>query len=357
VNTNEFIEKSKEVHGNKYDYSLVKYKKSRILVEIICPEHGIFKQKPESHLGGVGCIKCNRKIKFIENSKKIHGNKYDYSLVDYKDQYTKIDIICPEHGIFKQIPKNHLRGNGCKKCMDDKKRFNIKDFIKKSKKIHGNKYDYSLVDYEGSHKYVKILCPEHGEFKQKPYIHLQGKGCRLCDNKRKSLLYRSNTNEFIEKSKEIHGNKYDYSLVEYIDSNCPVKIICPEHGIFEQKPSLHLSGRGCKYCKSSKGELKIMEILESNNIDYIKEKRFKNCRDVIPLPFDFYLPKYNLCIEYDGIHHFKPIYSWNGKNGLKYIKSHDVIKNDFCDKNKINLLRIKCYDNDGLDKILDFIKK
>jgi len=293
VNTNEFIEKSKEVHGNKYDYSLVKYKKSRILVEIICPEHGIFKQKPESHLGGVGCIKCNRKIKFIENSKKIHGNKYDYS----------------------------------------------------------------LVDYEGSHKYVKILCPEHGEFKQKPYIHLQGKGCRLCDNKRKSLLYRSNTNEFIEKSKEIHGNKYDYSLVEYIDSNCPVKIICPEHGIFEQKPSLHLSGRGCKYCKSSKGELKIMEILESNNIDYIKEKRFKNCRDVIPLPFDFYLPKYNLCIEYDGIHHFKPIYSWNGKNGLKYIKSHDVIKNDFCDKNKINLLRIKCYDNDGLDKILDFIKK
>jgi len=150
---------------------------------------------------------------------------------------------------------------------------------------------------------VKIICPEHGEFEQKPYIHLTGKnGCKICDNNRKKELYKLDTYEFIERSKKIHNNKYDYSLVEYGDNNNQlVKIICLEHGVFEQKPYIHLLGSGCKYCKNSKGESKIMDILKVNNLDYIKEKRFHKCKDKISLPFDFYLPNENVYIEYFGL--------------------------------------------------------
>ena len=294
---------------------------------------------------------------FIVKSKNIYGDKYDYSLVDYIDQYTKVKIICPIHGVFEQIPKKHYNHN-CKYCAYDeiKIRKGI-DFIKKSKEIYDNKYDYSLVDYIGVYNEVKIICPEHGEFEQKPNYHLSGRGCSKCGNYNKGKNSRHTTKIFIEKSKKIHDNKYDYSLVEYGDNNTKkVKIICSIHGIFEQKPNYHLIGRGCPKCKNSIGESKISKILKSKNIKFEQEKRFDNCKDLIPLPFDFYLPKYNTCIEYDGIQHFKIINHWGGKEQLLYIQKHDQIKNDYCKNNEIKLIRIK-YNEKVYDKIHELIKK
>ena len=126
---------------------------------------------------------------FIEKAKKVHGDKYDYSKVEYKNCKTKVCIICPKHGEFWQEARQHLSGRGCPECKRKKcgssQKSNIKDFINKAKEVHGNKYDYSKVEYKNSKTKVCIICPEHGEFWQRPYVHLLGQGCPKCGNKKK----------------------------------------------------------------------------------------------------------------------------------------------------------------------------
>jgi len=182
---------------------------------------------------------------FIEKAEKIHGSKYDYSLVEYINSKTKVKIICPEHGEFEQTPNNHYN-HGCSICSAKMEKYNQKStnkFIIDAKKIHGSKYDYSLVDYINAHKKVKIICTVHGVFEQKPNNHLNGQNCHLCYDTKLGLK------KFIEKSKKIHNNKYDYLLILNYNSNTDkVKIICPIHGVFNQKISSHLSGHGCQKC-------------------------------------------------------------------------------------------------------------
>ena len=214
---------------------------------------------------------------FIEEAKRIHGNKYDYSLVDYINKRTKIKIICKEHGIFEQVPPSHLKGMGCKRCacikINDNIRTTLNNFIERSNKIHNNKYDYSLIsentiiNYESK---VKIICPIHKEFEQTVGRHMNGNGCIKCRfDKRKS-----NKEKFIINANRIHNNKYDYSIVYYKDNKTKVKIICPIHGEFEQRPDGHLDGRGCPKC-SKNGADKIFKnkklyILYDNNADLYK---------------------------------------------------------------------------------------
>jgi len=162
------------------------------------------------------------------------------------------------------------------------------------------------------------------------------------------------TKDFIEKSKLIHGDKYDYSKVIYKGNKEKVKIICPKHDEFFQTPSDHKQGKGCSKCKMSKGEFKIMNYLNDNNIKFYCEYRFSNCRDKLPLPFDFYLPNYNMCIEYDGEQHFKEVKIWNGVIGLSERIKKDKIKNEYCLKNNIKLLRIK-YNENIIDKLKAYL--
>jgi len=335
----EFIKKAKEIHKNRYDYSLVEYKNNHTKVKIICPEHGIFEQNPYSHLKGCNYF-INKKLnteEFIKKSREIHKNKYDYSLVKYVNANTKVKIICPEHGVFEQIPYSHLKGLNCLYCV---KTIDTKTFIEKSKKIHKNKYDYSLVKFNKSNIKIEIICPEHGIFKQTPNNHLCGFGCPSCAGNKKLT-----TKDFIKKSKKIHGNRYDYSLVEYKNANTKVKIICKKHGIFKQTPYKHLKNQGCPNCKNSKGETLIRNYLENKKILFEQEKIFKNCKNKQFLPFDFYLPEYNICIEYDGIQHFKPIEIWGGVKSLKENQKRDKIKTDYCKENNIYLIRIKYNQN------------
>lgn len=184
----------------------------------------------------------------IEKAIKIHGNKYDYSDLNYINISEKMNIICPIHGKFSQITSNHLRGFGCKKCGEKSRTNKVtttnKDFIEKSKLIHGDKYDYSKTIYINSYNKIIIICPVHGEFKQRASQHLEGYNCNECSKKLKSKT----TEEFIEKAKLIHGDKYDYSLVKYKNKKTKIKIICKIHGIFEQLPFSHRRGNGCKKC-------------------------------------------------------------------------------------------------------------
>lgn len=279
---------------------------------------------------------------FIIKSKLIHNDKYDYSLVNYINNRNNIIVICRIHGEFIQKANSHLNGNGCPTC-GGVKRPTTGEFISNAIKIHGNKYNYSLVNYVNSKTKVKIICSVHGEFEQTPDSHLKSL-CPYCTDR------YVKPNEFIKRSQKKHGYKYDYSLVNYINNRIKVKIICPVHGEFYQYPSDHTQGCGCPHCRESKGERVIRDFLITHNIFYISQHKFNDCIDKDKLPFDFYLPKFNMCIEFDGIQHFKPKSLFGGELGFKDRQNKDNIKTAYCDKNNITLLRIR-YDENIINKL------
>ena len=292
--------------------------------------------------------KINKKYtteEFVIKAITLHGLKYDYSLVNYINSKSKIAIICKEHGVFEQLPASHLRGYGCSKCYGFNKTTN--DFINESNLIHNNKYNYSLTKYINNKTNIIIICPNHGNFTQRPLNHLLGQGCPKCSGK-----YCPTSKEFIDKAIIVHGNKYDYSLVEYINSRLKIKIICPNHGIFEQTPTEHISGYGCIRCRESNGEKNIAKYLDNINVNYIREKRFLDCKNKISLPFDFYLPEKNLLIEFDGKQHLMPNKYFGGDTAFKQLKTNDEIKNNFAKNNNIDLLRIKYDEINNINQIL-----
>lgn len=181
-----------------------------------------------------------------------HGSRYDYSLVDYVDSRTKVTVVCKKHGSFEQYPFDHMRGCGCTACGYEKNsittRRSMDEVISIFNEVHGSKYDYSIVEYKGSLVPVNIICKKHGIFKQDPKSHIRGHGCSKCMTESFSIRYSGNTDDFIMESNIIHGNKYDYSMVEYKNSHTPVKIICNTHGMFLQSPYSHKDGKGCPKC-------------------------------------------------------------------------------------------------------------
>jgi len=183
----------------------------------------------------------------ISRFKEVHGDKYDYSLVEYKNNYSPVDIICTKHGVFSQQPQYHANGSNCPKCASEltgyKCRLTLEDFIEKAISVHGNKYDYSETNYTVSSAKVKIICKEHGVFEQAANSHLAGIGCAKCSGK-----FPYNTETYIEKASKKHKNKYDYSLVKYTKGSDKIEIICKNHGVFKQLASCHLHGQGCPSC-------------------------------------------------------------------------------------------------------------
>ena len=289
--------------------------------------------------------KFNTEI-FIQKSKEKHGDKYDYSLVEYKGTDLKVKIICPIHGKFEQRAYSHYNvGAGCIKCAEDYtaslSRKKIENFIIGANKIHNNKYDYSLSIYDGALRKIKIICPIHGKFEQTPDNHLHKKGCKKCHFENLKKLNTLTNEEFKQKANLVHENYFNYDLVDYKHGRTKIKIKCPIHGQFEQNPDAHLSGKGCKKCSSSKGEIKIRKILNELNINFKEQYTFTDCKNIILLPFDFYLPEKDICIEYDGIQHYKPVAFFGGIDRFKERVEVDKIKSEYCSNNNIHLIRIK----------------
>ncbi len=344
VTFDQFLKRAHDVHGDKYNYDESSFKGMTKNMKIICPIHGEFEQTPKSHtVQKSQCPKCsgtykNTKEDFINLSKEKFGDRYDYSLVDYEKTEKPVKIICPIHGEFEQTPYHHLLSKtGCPFC-GGTARQNTKLFIDRAKKIHGEKFDYSKVDYKNKESKVTIICPVHGEFKQHAGSHLRGIGCSKC-----SGMAQGTTESFIENSEKVHGDKYNYSNVNYVNAHTPVEIICKKHGSFRQKPNNHLNGAGCPRCSESKGENLVNEILSSYNISYVRQYKFSDCTNNVigkycrKLPFDFYVSKYNTVIEFDGQQHFIPVF---GEDEFKRLKKTDKLKNQYCKKNGIKLIRI-----------------
>ena len=222
-----------------------------------------------------------------------HGEKYGYSLVpDVLYYNSKIDIICPIHGKFTQPARNHANGAGCRKCaspLKKTKEFTLSEF----RKVHGEKYEYPDFVYLNNKQQIKIICPIHGEFKQVVYEHKSGSECPKC---RKT--YKKTNETFIEDAIKKHGDKYDYSLVNYINNSTPIVIICKEHGPFEQTPHAHMAGYGCSRCVSNSSK-KENEWLDSLNIKILKKQARLKINDKIYI-VDGYDPETNTVYQFHG---------------------------------------------------------
>ena len=254
-----------EIHQGKYDYStVVPPANCREKVEIICPDHGPFWQSFNVHLRGVGCPSCGlvkiaqKRSKpfddFLSEAQRVHGDKYDYTQVQYTNASTKISILCRGcNQTFWQTPNNHVcQAQGCPACgakrSIESRTKTTEQFIAQAVAVHGSTYDYSLVDYVKALSDVTIVCKVHGAFQQNANLHLKGRGCRQCGIERRALNSRHDTEWFIEEARKIHVDRFDYSTTKYVTSSDKVTIVCKEHGAIHIAPYDHLRGPGCPRC-------------------------------------------------------------------------------------------------------------
>ena len=276
---------------------------------------------------------------FIFKAKLIHGDKYDYSLVDYKNCMIKIQILY-NNKIYKQVPSAHLSGF----CPENKiLKTNTEVFILNSKKIQGDKYDYSLVNYKNRYLKVKIIF-NNIIYNQTPDMHLRG----YCPEK---IVNNKTTLDFIEKSKKLYGNKYDYSLTKYVNKLIKIKIVY-NGTTYEQLPRYHFK-KPPELSGFSEGENEIKKYFIEKNIEFLPQKCFDNCKNKIKLRYDFYLKKYNILIEYDGIQHFTPIQFFGGEKEYKETIKKDNLKNKYAKDNNIKLLRISYKELNNITDILN----
>jgi hypothetical protein len=377
LTTEEFISRSKAVHGELYCYDKVKYETRRTKVVIACPKHGEFEQEPAVHLGGGGCTKCGKlstgnklrssTLNFIAKARLVHDYYYDYEQVVYHRAHLKVTIICPKHGKFEQRPQSHLSGYGCAKCGKDKYsaalRYSTEEFILAARKTHGaSRYDYTKVNYIDANTLITITCKEHGDFEQKPGQHIYGRGCFECGRQTRAVKSSSSLDEFLIKAEKIHGSTYDYSKTTYHDAHTNTTITCRRHGDFEQKPNGHLCGQGCPKCKSSTGEKSIRKWLDDHKFTYNEQARFQSCKNINPLPFDFSVnaPDQRL-IEFHGQQHYEPVsFSNNRKDtqaqmevNLARVQLHDAIKAKWCEDNNVPLLVIPYWDQHRIPELLE----
>lgn len=355
LTTEEWIQKAKEIHGDKYDYSKSVYTGSRNNITIICPIHGEFSINSCGHtsIDKKGCPKCSKRTsesEWIKKAIRVHGEFYDYSKVKYNTARDKVIIICPEHGEFLQKAASHIEGVGCMKCYRNSKKYNLKEFVERANNKHNNKYDYSKVVYINSSTKITIVCPTHGDFEQTPCSHLTGRGCIKCKYENQPNLTRKNINNVILDFKKVHGDLYDYSKVIYVNNSTKIKIVCLKHGEFEQAPDKHLAGQGCPICNYSKGELLISNWLKENNIPFKAQFELTTpeiARNTNVMLIDFFVKHNNkqYFIEYDGRQHFEyvPHFHRGGIVDFEKQQRRDKVLNDFCElhSDKVTLIRFR----------------
>jgi len=391
------LEKFRTVHGNRYDYSRVDWKNARTPIQIGCPDHGSFSQLPMNHMKGSGCPRCagvKRRLttaEYLVRARQVHGEKYDYSRLEYVRNALPVTVICAVHGEFHPTATSHLQGRGCPGCASVKKtatRGNWASKLLVFREVHGTKYEYDETSFKRMRDKIRIRCPKHGWFEQTPGNHTT-RGCDRCGGTR-----TTSTEEFIKKAQAVHGLRYDYSRVNYVNNRTLVTLVCPEHGEFEQRPVNHVNmKRGCWKCTRSfpsdtPGFVEKAERVHQNrytyeNTEYVRsgdpvtitcpkhgpflqapENHLSGnacpvcsngcsegerevyewilqqeptartrVRDVIPpMELDIYIPEKNLAIEYCGLY-------WHSDAGGKDHRYH-LNKHLLCEEKGIRLITL-----------------
>ena len=307
-------------------------------------EYGEFWQEIHSHMRGSKhprkAIDNRRRIirarryytdeEFKEQCRKVWGDRYDLSEVNYEKNKKKIKVICREHGPFNVSADNFKAGHGCPKCASVQ-RYTTEEWVEKVNELHGGKYDYSKTIYTTATGKVTIICPKHGEFSITANKHMSGRGCPKCGRERSNDSKKITREEFVERSNKQHNNSYDYSIVDYVNNSTKVNIICGKHGIFKQTPASHLNGCGCPKCaesNTSRAEDEITEIIESKGF-----KVERNLRSLIGgKEIDIYIPEKKIGIEYDGLY-------WHSERTGK-MKDYHIGKLKKCNEKGIKLVQI-----------------
>lgn len=242
---------------------------------------------------------------FINRCQRAYGEKYEYLKVKYESAHKKVTITCPIHGDFETKPANFLSGKGCRKCgrIDTAAKL-LKDkdhFLQKAKAAHGDRYDYSKLEYQGLQQKGVIICPVHGEFSQILNNHVKGGGCKKCGRQTRSAKRTLPLSEVIDRFVQIHGGRYDYSRVNYKGVFEKVEIICAEHGSFYQTPDRHMAGSGCSKCGSSGPSTPELELL-----DFIRtldpDAEGSNRTVIAPLELDIVSHSHKIAVEFHGLY-------------------------------------------------------
>lgn len=245
--TSDYVEKATTCHKGRYLYEKAIYTGSNEKLIITCRIHGDFSMRAGAHIGSQrqGCKACGGRPNvttddFVRKAKEKHGEKYNYEKTEYENVKTKVLVSCRIHGDISILPGNHLLGaGGCKIC-GGRPDITTEEYINRLESVFGDDYDYSLVNYKGAFEKVKIICRVHGEFERPAYTFARSDGCPKC--------LKFTMVDFLKKAAEVHGDKYSYSDVNYINTKTKISIKCPDHGFFEQTPNRHLDGRGCPVC-------------------------------------------------------------------------------------------------------------
>lgn len=336
----EFIKLMYKNWGDEFDFSTVKYIDSNTPIEFKCKNGHILRRTPRNVSSSIKpvCDFCQNILipinfdDFKEKAKRVHNNKYNYDNVLYVNFSTKINITCFNHGLFSQTPRSHLSGHGCPTCSGTKK-INHHEFINRISNEYKKIYDLNKCIYINAKTPVIIICNKHGGFSKFAQQIYKGDGCPKC-----TLENLPAKRNFLAKAVLVHGQTLDFSKANYISAREKITVSCKKHGDFFITPNHILNGKGCPLCKASHGERKIMIFLKNQNIKYQREHTFPDCRNIKLLRFDFYLPEYQTCIEYDGFGHYTNHY---GEKSLRKIQFNDKIKNKYCQDNLISLIRIR----------------
>ena len=311
----EYISKVTKKYNGFYDYSKVNFVKREDRITIICPIHGEFTLIARNHLNGAICPQCKKaqihsknvedlKIRFFNQCKKLYNGFYDYSQSVFEKREDNIVVICPEHGEFTINVRSHMEGAICPKCRKvikkKKPKLTTSQFIKKCQNKYGDKFTYENTQFVDYNTPVKINCVKHGEFEVLPkhFIYDSKYGCKFCASESQQLTYEM----FLEKAKQIHKNKYDYSKVEYCNSHTKICIICPNHGEFWMTPNAHISQKqNCPKCidYTSAWERELREFIESIGININTNNReILNGKEI-----DIFIPSFNIGIECNGVYY------------------------------------------------------
>lgn len=340
INPKEYLKRCKE---SGYDLPVEDYITTNTKIRHICNQGHIYMQEPRHHLEGVGCPKCRGNYSYTpkEYLTLCKERGYDLPIEDYKNSKIKIKHRCSKGHIYEQTPHDHLKGNGCFICNGNFKK-TPKQYYKECK---DKGLDLPIEDYVNNRTKIKHKCNQGHIYLQKPNAHLNGQGCPKC-----SSNYSYTPEDYYSLCKE---NDLDIPIENYIDTKTKIKHKCSNCGnIYEQTPNAHLSGQGCPKCSESHGEKFIRKYLDKNNINYIPQKKFHDLKDKTYLSYDFYLPDYNILIEYQGIQHYEP--RFGNSNYFKKQQHHDKMKREYAKKNGYKLLELH-YSLDNQEKVNKYL--
>lgn len=370
-----FFEKLHEMYGNRYDTSLVDYKDREKHITLICPEHGLFTIRPRTLFNGEkgkaphGCWKCSglpdpsenhpltakefyRRVEIIYRNKSItFKRKRNVSMK------TKITAICAKHGGITHTAEWWLNRKGCEYCNG---KFFPGDWMKNAKAVHGDKYEYVGEAPKKYNSFIHYICHTHGLQKQRYDIHVQqGCGCAYCTGHLPRSIEIRKEN-FLKKAHKKYGDLFTYNMDEYKNNDTPISITCRIHKYtFKTTPDTHTRKNGsCPVCSMSSGELQIFLWLSKRNIENIPQYHIRNENpnlDIKYLMVDFYVPTYNLFIEFQGEQHFKDVSFFRRDKdwSLQKQQLRDQTMRDYCQRHNIRLLEIKFDQQEEIEKLLE----